>query len=348
MANNSKKALNIAKKFDIEKPLSASPYGQGMINDTYLIKTGKNKYILQKINKIFKPIVLEDIETVTRHLKEKGFVTPILVRTKNGELGLVENGECWRALTYIPGKTYEKKVSIAKIKSAGALVGKFHKAISDLKYEFKHVRPIFHNTPLIMKDLGKVLEKNIGGEKYKTLNPLAQKVLLYYEKINKKIDSLLSRNIHGDLKINNIRFNLKGEAVSLLDLDTLGKHKIIVELGDAARSWCNPSGEDDLKNAYFDIKIFQKMMEGYFSEAKFLEKDEIAAIPEGIETIMLELAARFITDAFNESYFKLNKTLYPSLYAQNKNKAAVQLKSYEDFVDKKAAAAKILRRLAKY
>ena len=53
-----------------------------------------------------------------------------------------------------------------------------------------------------------------------------------------------SRICHGDLKINNLRFDDAGQGLCLLDLDTLANLKLGLELGDALRSWCNPLGED--------------------------------------------------------------------------------------------------------
>ncbi len=125
--------------------------------------------------------------------------------------------------------------------------------------------------------------------------------------------------------MSNVRFNEKqNEAISLLDLDTLGTNKIVIDLGDAIRSFCNIQDK-------FDIKIFESIVEGYFSTALFLTKEEKDAIPIGIKTIILELSARYITDAFEEQYFKLEHNKYSNLFEQNKSKAESLIKLYKDF-----------------
>jgi hypothetical protein len=112
-----------------------------------------------------------------------------------------------------------------------------------------------------------------------------------------------------------------------LDLDTLGRNKIVIDLGDAVRSMCN------IQNA-FDLDIFESFFDGYISTASFITNEEIDAIPEGINTIMLELSARYITDAFEEQYFRLDQNSYDNLFKQNKMKAELLIKLYKDFQSK--------------
>jgi hypothetical protein len=58
---------------------------------------------------------------------------------------------------------------------------------------------------------------------------------------------------------------------------------------------------------------------------------EIESIPQGVELMILELSARYIMDAFEESYFKLDPEKFPTLYEQNKTKAIYQIYQYDDF-----------------
>ncbi len=149
------------------------------------------------------------------------------------------------------------------------------------------------------------------------------------------------------MKISNVRFSKNGkEAISLLDLDTLGKDKIVIDLGDAVRSWCNSAEEGDVKGTTFNINIFEHMIRGYFQTANFITTDEKMKIPDGIELMTLELSARYITDAFEESYFTLDKLRYPSLYEQNKQKAIAQLQFYDDFQSKRNIVVQIIEKYA--
>jgi Ser/Thr protein kinase RdoA (MazF antagonist) len=131
--------------------------------------------------------------------------------------------------------------------------------------------------------------------------------------------------VHGDPKLNNIVFGKDGTARCLIDLDTLSRMTIPVELGDAFRSWCNPTGEDVVA-ARFDLSLFEAAIGGYARETRgFLTPAEIAAIPGAVETIALELAARFCADALEESYFGWNRVRFPSASAHNLHRARSQL-----------------------
>ena len=68
--------------------------------------------------------------------------------------------------------------------------------------------------------------------------------------------------IHGDLKISNLIFDDLGHAVGISDFDTILRHARAIDLGDAFRSWCNRTAEDD-PDARFDITFFEAAASGY-------------------------------------------------------------------------------------
>jgi Ser/Thr protein kinase RdoA (MazF antagonist) len=345
--------LSIAKQFDIGDVDNITPYGKGRINETFLVtvfsKTGEesinNKYILQKLHKIFTPAVLEDIEVITRHLEKADIITPKPIRTMKGDLRIDSEGGTWRMLTYIRGKTYEYSINNQMAENAAALIGKFHNALTGLDYKFLHKIPNFHDTQSIMESLKKVTLLYQSTDKYKTLSSLTEVILIQYEKIKDSIKDLPERIIHGDLKLNNIRFDERGQkAIAIVDLDTLGTNKIVIDIGDAIRSWCHKFREVDGEDDLFDLDTFRCMMSGYLSTAVFMTREEINSIPEGVVMMMLELSARYITDAYEESYFRLDSERYPNLYEQNKMKAFAQMRLFNDFKKKIDKVDKILIR----
>lgn len=343
--------LSIAKRFDIGDVDNIATYGKGRINETFLVtasaKVGDeyidNKYVLQRLHKIFTPSVLEDIEVITNRLEEADIATPKLIRTSKGDLCVKSGGETWRMLTYIRGKTYESIVNNQMAENAAAFIGRFHNALIGLDYKFLHKIPNFHDTESIMKDLKKLTIRHKSTDKYKALSPLTGVILIEYENIKDSIKGLPDRIIHGDLKIDNIRFDDRGrEAIALVDLDTLGTNKIVVDIGDAVRSWCRKVRDVDEDGDLFDLDTFRCMMSGYLSTASFMTGEEIKSIPEGVTMMMLELSARYIRDAYEESYFRLDSERYGNLYEQNKMRAYAQMRLHSDFKKKREKVDQIL------
>jgi hypothetical protein len=115
------------------------------------------------------------------------------------------------------------------------------------------------------------------------------------------------------------------EAIALVDLDTLGHQTLAFELGDAMRSWCNPHGED-AGTITFDLDIFAAAIAGWSDVAGALFDDaERASIVIGLETVCIELAARFTTDVFDDRYFGWDAARFPSRRAHNLIRAHGQL-----------------------
>ena len=58
-------------------------------------------------------------------------------------------------------------------------------------------------------------------------------------------------------------FDSRGRGLCLIDLDTLTLMSWPLEMGDALRSWCNPTREDGHALASFDLELFEAAVQGY-------------------------------------------------------------------------------------
>jgi len=134
------------------------------------------------------------------------------------------------------------------------------------------------------------------------------------------------RAVHGDPKISNVLFDAEtGKAVCLIDLDTLSRMPLALELGDALRSWCNPAGEDSA-TATLNTVLYRSALSGYAPEAKiFITEAEWRGFPAATLRITVELAARFCADALEERYFGWDQKRFGSASAHNRARAAAQL-----------------------
>jgi len=299
--------------WDWDEPVDVEDVPAGLINRTFWVRgttTGRVLAVLQELNtKIFRPVVHHDIEAVTAKVEAAGLLTPKLVRTRQGDLWATDaEGEVWRRMTVVGNRTIHKLDSLADARSAGALVARFHAAVSDLDYAFQMVRPDVHDTDRHMRAMDDAIAAHPDHRLASEVQTLAKALHAQWVAWRGPTD-LPRRVVHGDLKISNVRF-VDDEAVALIDLDTLARRTLDVELGDAMRSWCNPVPEDAL-DARFDVDLFTAAMEGYAagvaeSEAKGVagpNDAEWASIVPCTERIALELSARFAKDALEESYF---------------------------------------------
>lgn len=315
------------------------PITIGLINTTYRVETDRAAYALQRLHPVFSGEVNDDIDAITRHLEAKGLTTPRIVRTRTGATWHEAGDGAWRVLTWIEGESRHRADSLPSLRSAGALVARFHEALTDLHHDFAFCRPGAHDTAAHLQRLGGALTRHRGHRRYETLRPLAEAILAHPLPA---VEPQPTRIVHGDLKLSNVLFR-GSDAVALVDLDTLQRGSLAVELGDALRSWCNPAGEDCIDSA-IDLDRFEAAMSGYLSGARrWLRPTELDAVVAGVETIALELASRFCLDAFEESYFRWDRR-FESASHHNEARARGQL----SFARSVAAARDDLRaRLAR-
>jgi Ser/Thr protein kinase RdoA (MazF antagonist) len=327
---------------------TAEPLGSGLINQTFLLSLYGQHAVLQRQAAIFSPIINENIAAVTAALAAAGLATPHLLPTRDGRLWLDLGGEdgVWRLQTFIAGTTFDKVQSPAQARAAGALVARFHRALDGLDYTFRGLREGVHDTA---KHLARLCEA-LATHKYHRLidqvTPLAKIILARVQELP-PLPATPQQLCHGDLKLNNILF--RGEtpsdaeqALCLIDLDTVGPMPLGHELGDAWRSWCNVSGENDTA-ARIDMEVFESSFAGYAAGiGRALTETERRALLGGVEWISLELAGRFAADALSENYFGWDPRRFPSRGEHNLVRSRGQLALHEAFLTTRKERAVIL------
>ncbi|HVK73053.1 MAG TPA: phosphotransferase [Kofleriaceae bacterium] len=307
---------------DVE--LTAIPIG--LINTTFAVRRGGAPIaVVQRLHPVFGPEVNLDIEAVTAHLAARGLVTPRLIRTEAGDAWLTVDGEVWRALTWVDGVSFDAVPGPAWARAGGELVGRFHRAVDDLVHDYAFTRAGVHDTAA---HLGRLRDRvAAAGDDAAEAVDLATAILAAADGLP-PLPDVPRRHAHGDLKISNLLFRARSSApepVALVDLDTVGHQTLAFELGDAMRSWCNPRGEDETA-AGFDLAIFAAAIEGWSAAAGALvSTEERWSIVVGLETVCVELAARFAVDIFDDRYFGWDPSRFPSRRAHNLVRARGQL-----------------------
>ncbi|MFP6684279.1 MAG: phosphotransferase, partial [Polyangiaceae bacterium] len=116
---------------------SIVPLQGGLINQTFRVDGASDRFVLQRVNAIFDPRIHDNIEAVTACLEAHGWLTPKLVRARDGECFVTQaDGQVWRLMTYIDGVGHARVERTEQAAEAGRLVGRFHTAVDALEHEF--------------------------------------------------------------------------------------------------------------------------------------------------------------------------------------------------------------------
>lgn len=325
------------------------PADDGLINQTWMAGAPMDT-VIQWVNPIFSPLVNEDIDAVTAHLEQKGMTTPRMLRTTSGMLYLPDSdGGCWRMMTFIPGRTLHKNNSAAISEAAGAMLGRFHAALEDMRYTFRAPSRDIHNTPARMRALKDALQEHPTHSLYDEVAPMAEDILRAWSQWTARWGdpgALPLRTCHGDPKLSNLRFDSSEDvALCMIDLDTVGPGTLSAELGDAWRSWCNPGGEDDPRASRFSIEAFHSSACGYLRNAPELGAAERESLAPGLERICLELASRFCADALRNNYFREDRHRWPEPGRHNLLRTEGQLRLASSALDAQADCQRIIQAL---
>ena len=134
---------------------------------------------------------------------------------------------------------------------------------------------------------------------------------------------------HNDTKLNNVLMDEKtGEALCVIDLDTVMPGLSINDFGDSIRFGANHSAEDepDLSKVNLDVELFETYTAAFLSEAgDALTEAEIRYLPWGAKLMTLECGMRFLTDHLEgDGYFHISRP------GQNLDRARTQFKLVSD------------------
>jgi len=345
----------IAASFKIEGTVDhVEAMGEGFINDTFVIYTKEpsaSDYLLQRKNKkIFTnvPAMMENIVKVCTHVKKKVVEkggdpmreAMTVVPAIDGKLYFQdEEGEYWAVCIFISDTlTYNSAKTPELAYQGGKGIGLFQSMVADLNEPLTDILPGFHNIRFRFNQWDAILAKDPVGRKAKLTNEISWIESRRDEMLNfwKLVESgeIPTRVTHNDTKINNILFDLKGEVLCVIDLDTVLNSTCLNDFGDAMRSYTNTGQEDDenLEAVSCDLEIFEGFTKGYLSQTiGFLNEKELEYLAFSAKYITYEQVLRFLMDYIDgDNYYKIKgpEHNYQRTLAQYK-----LLKSMEDQYD---------------
>lgn len=326
MSEDMRVITEIADMFVTEAPAKAAErYGCGHINDTYRVSDERGKrYILQKINhNVFRDVegLMRNIVGVTEYIAkrtEESNERLEVIPTADGKPYLVYKGGYYRMYNFIyGGVSIELRPSTDEMRISGMGFGRFQKLLDGYPAEtlFDTI-PNFHDTVKRMRNLRAAIAADSAGR----LAGVKKEVAWYLERekyCDVAVKGILNgalplRVTHNDTKLNNVLINReKGEAVAVIDLDTVMKGSILYDFGDGIRSGANTGAEDekDLAKVNFSKELFDAYAEGFVSEAGAgLAPYEKELLAFGAILMTYECGMRFLTDYLEgDVYFKVHR-----------------------------------------
>ena len=348
--------------------------GSGNVNETFLVthegtyQDGRNgSFVMQRLNtNVFErpDLVMRNLVALGEHvqrrlatpppeLKGRRWEVPRVVPCRQQSHWVEHNGQFWRSSSYIGAATTTDVIrGRDHAREVGYGLGMFHSLISDLPAnDLADTLENFHVTPTYLNRYESVLRSQDIDPDHVLLRQACDFVASRRLGID-VLESALARGelqhrpIHGDPKINNVMIDEStGQAVGLIDLDTVKPGLVHYDIGDCLRSCCNPAGEeaDNPEDAHFDLSLCEAILTGYLRVARgFLSDWDLHYLPDCIRLIPLELGLRFLTDHLEgDVYF------HTEYQGHNLRRAAVQFQLTESIEAQLPAIRSLVNDLTK-
>lgn len=312
--------------------ISCERYGEGHINETYLLSTSEDgktvQYILQKINDKLFPVdkLMSNIKLVTEFNRnkiiEKGGNPDrealSLVYTKTGDSYIKTDEGYFRVYIFITDAVaYQISPSAECFYESAVAFGNFANLLSEFDASSLYeVIPDFHNTEKRFRDF----EASLKADKMNRASLVKEEIDFYLSRKDycSKIVSLLrskempTKVTHNDTKLNNVMLDAKtNKSVAVIDLDTIMPGSICYDFGDSIRFGCNTASEDekDLSKVNFSLELFEAYTKGYLSALNGnitkVEKDNLVY---GAIIMTYECGMRFLADYLDgDVYFRTHR-----------------------------------------
>ena len=331
---------------------SPSRFGEGHINDTFRLDVHSEdgscrRVILQRVSPVaFKQPqqLMENVVNVTeylgREIKKLGGdparETLTVIRTRDGGSCVTDSeGGVWRAFLFVEGTVcYQSAETPELFAASGRAFGRFQRLLRDYPAHTLHETiPRFHDTENRLQNLKNAVAADPLGRARDCQADID--FMLAREKdcsaaLQAQRDGVLPLRVtHNDTKLNNVLMDAEtGEALCVIDLDTVMPGLAINDFGDSIRFGANHSAEDepDLSKVNLDVELFEIYTAAFLEEAgDALTEAEIRYLPWGAKLMTLECGIRFLTDyREGDSYFHISRP------GQNLDRARTQCKLVAD------------------
>lgn len=323
------------------KVLEVNRINSGHIHSTYHVKCSNDaQYILQKLNtKVFEniPQLMHTKVRVSNHLHKKALndqskkKVQILSFLKGLDGNYYyfnkANDSHYSLALYIENsRSYEKTSDVKCAYEAGLLYGDFIVQLSDEDpHTYPSIIPDFHAVGKRYLEFQEALSHaNLDRQKHSRA---------YIELIEEKVESMLVldrliekgelklRITHNDPKLSNILFDPDNNGICVIDTDTVMPGTIAFDFGDAVRTICADSKEDEKNEEEIKLNLlyFNEFTKGFLSKIYTIaDKSDLNSLINGVKVLTFIMGLRFITDYLNgDIYYTINYDDHNFIRARN-------------------------------
>ncbi len=309
----------VLKNFGFNVNASTKSFGNGLINNTWLIiENGKDeKFVLQRINnKVFKSPgdIAFNIHLIAEYLQEHHpeYLFPAPLQSIDGK-DLVKTGAGYfRVFPYVKySHTIDVVEKPQQAYEAASQFAKFTKLLSGINVsQLKITLPDFHNLSLMYSQFLNALE-NGTKERIVQSNKMIdflheQKNIVDEFEYIKSNPDFITRVTHHDTKISNVLLDHDNKGLCVIDLDTVMPGYFISDLGDMLRTYLSPVSEEEKDFSKIEIRneYFIFIVKGYLGQLhKELTNEEKEHFVYSGKFMIYMQALRFLTDHLNDDIY---------------------------------------------
>lgn len=362
----------IASYFAVDGELvAAAPFGGGHINDSHLLTFraanggAAERFLLQRINRtVFKnpPLLMENIQRVRDHIRIKletsgapdlnrRVLTLVPTRGGRSHHHCRSTGAYWRMFHFIERvRVHDAVTTPREAYAAGRAYGEFQCHLADYRGPRLHETiPDFHNTPLRFEKLERVVRsdpcRRVAAARTEIERALSRRSSASLLLDLQSSGALPERIAHNDAKISNVLLDEdSGEALCVIDLDTVMPGLALYDFGDMVRSMTSGAAEDetDLAKVTLRMPLFEALTRGYLETAAFLTSAEREHLVTAAKLITLEQSVRFLSDYLaGDVYYKTQRPEH------NLDRCRTQLRLLESIEEQENKMRKVIAHVSR-
>ncbi|MDH5365860.1 MAG: aminoglycoside phosphotransferase family protein [Cyclobacteriaceae bacterium] len=318
---------DVLSNFGVNDNAKCNSFGEGLINNTFLVVSSKGKYILQKLNtNVFSvpESIASNLELLYRNDSNQLLVPAI--RSENDSIFYVdENRDYWRMNVFVENAVAFQKIEhLYQAEVAAKAFANFLNLTNPIPVsDVKTIIPDFHNSITRWNQFELAIES--ANEKRKKMSHEAIKKTYAFKYIFDDANKLIEKSpllvTHNDTKINNVLIDPKKKAFkNVIDLDTVMPGYLMYDFGDMVRTMASSRAENDknISKVNFRIDVFEQLCKGFSSVyTQKLTEYEKASLTYSGGYMALIMGVRFLTDFLNNDvYYQTSyeeENLYRSL-----------------------------------